>query len=121
MQRAVSIALAIVVLSGLLSPLQRELFVGGETKYNQVVREMRVGPFLQSFMVSTLEGEPFTHKPPLRFWLVASLTGVFGTYSIWPFVLPSLIAFALLLALSRSSAMRWRCFVVMSRRPSSRW
>jgi len=99
MQRAVSIALAIVVLSLLLSPLQRELFVGDETKYSQVVREMRAGPFPQSFLVPTLEREPFTHKPPLHFWLVASLTSIFGTYSIWPFVWPSLIAFALLLAL----------------------
>jgi 4-amino-4-deoxy-L-arabinose transferase-like glycosyltransferase len=99
MQRAASIALAIVVVSLLLSPLRRELFVGDETKYSQVVREMRAGPFPQSFAVPTLEGEPFTHKPPLHFWLMASLTYLFGVDSIWPYVLPSLIAFALLLTL----------------------
>jgi 4-amino-4-deoxy-L-arabinose transferase-like glycosyltransferase len=88
-------ALAIVAVSVLLSPLGRELFVGDETKYSQVVREMREG----SFLVPTLEGSPFTHKPPLHFWLMASLTYVFGVYSIWPFVLPSLLAFFLLLAL----------------------
>ena len=93
MQRAASIALAIVVVSVLLSPLRRELFVGDETKYAQVVREMRAG----SFVLPTLNGTPFTHKPPLHFWMMASLTYVFGVYSIWPFVLPSLIAFALLL------------------------
>jgi 4-amino-4-deoxy-L-arabinose transferase-like glycosyltransferase len=93
MQRAAPIALAVVLLSVLLSPLRRELFVGDETKYSQVVREMRAG----SFIVPTLDGSPFTHKPPLHFWLMASLTYVFGVYSIWPFVLPSLTAFALLL------------------------
>ncbi|HEX6084821.1 MAG TPA: glycosyltransferase family 39 protein [Thermoanaerobaculia bacterium] len=95
MRRATAIALAIVALSVLLSPLGRELFVGDETKYSQVVREMRAG----SFLVPTLEGTPFTHKPPLHFWFMASLTYLFGVYSIWPFVLPSLIAYFLLLTL----------------------
>ena len=85
----------LVLLSVLLSPIQRELYVGDETKYSQVVREMRGGAVL----LPTLEGSPFTHKPPLHFWIVDALTYVFGLYSIWPFVLPSIIAFALLLAL----------------------
>ncbi len=93
MQRAPAVALAIVVFSVLLSPLGRELFVGDETKYSQVVREMRAG----SFLLPTLNGTPFTHKPPLHFWIMASLTYVFGVYSIWPFVLPSLVGFLLLL------------------------
>ncbi|HVR37505.1 MAG TPA: hypothetical protein VMU84_00300 [Thermoanaerobaculia bacterium] len=92
-----TIALALVAFSALLSPMQRELFVGDETKYSQVVREMRAG----SFFLPTLEGSPFTHKPPLHFWIVDLLTHPFGTYSIWPFVIPSLIAFALLLWLMR--------------------
>jgi 4-amino-4-deoxy-L-arabinose transferase-like glycosyltransferase len=95
MQRATLAGLTVVVLSVLLSPLGRELFVGDETKYSQVVREMRAG----SFVLPTLNGTPFTHKPPLHFWMMASLTYVFGAYSIWPFVLPSLVAFALLLGL----------------------
>jgi 4-amino-4-deoxy-L-arabinose transferase-like glycosyltransferase len=93
MPRAAAIALAIVVVSVFLSPLQRELYVGDETKYTEVVREMRAG----SFFLPTLNGTPFTHKPPLHFWLVDLLTYPFGVYSIWPFVLPSLVAFVLLL------------------------
>src|SRR6185436_307063 len=99
MDRAARIALGIVLLSVLLSPLRRELFVGDETKYSQVVREMRAG----SFVVPTLNGTPFTHKPPLHFWIVTALTYIFGVYSIWPFVLPSLIAFALLLGLMQKA------------------
>ena len=97
MQRAPLIALAVVVATVFLSPLQRELFVGDETKYSQVVREMREG----SLILPTLNGTPFTHKPPLHFWLVTGLTFLFGVYSIWPFVLPSLVAFLLLLGLMR--------------------
>jgi 4-amino-4-deoxy-L-arabinose transferase-like glycosyltransferase len=93
MRRAPAIVLAMVLFSTLLSPLQRELYVGDETKYSQVVREMREG----AFFLPTLEGSPFTHKPPLHFWVVDLLTYVFGLYSIWAFVIPSLAAFALLL------------------------
>ena len=95
MRRAPAITLAVVFLSIWLSPLQRELYVGDETKYSQVVREMRSG----SVLLPTLNGSPFTHKPPLHFLLVDALTYVFGVYSIWPFVLPSMIAFGLLLLL----------------------
>jgi len=91
--RAPRIALAILALTVFLSPFQRELYVGDETKYSEVVREMRDG----AFFLPTLEGSPFTHKPPLHFWIVDLLTYPFGVYSIWPFVLPSLIAFVLLL------------------------
>ena len=92
MPRPAALALAIVILTVFLSPLRRELYVGDETKYSQVVRELRAG----NVFVPTLEGDPFTHKPPLHFWLVGALTYVFGVYSIWPFVLPSLLAFVLL-------------------------
>jgi 4-amino-4-deoxy-L-arabinose transferase-like glycosyltransferase len=91
--RAAKLVLALVVLSTLITPFTRELFVGDETKYTQVVREMRAG----NFFLPTLNGSPFTHKPPLHFWLVDLLTYPFGVYSIWPYVLPSLAAFALLL------------------------
>ena len=93
MRRAPAIALAIVVVSVLLSPLQRELYIGDETKYSQVVREMRAG----SFFLPTLNGSPFTHKPPLHFWAVDLLTYAFGLFSIWPYVIPSLVSFGLLL------------------------
>lgn len=87
------VVLALLVLSVFITPFQRELYVGDETKYTKVVREMRTG----SFFLPTLEGSPFTHKPPLHFWMVDALTHVFGVYSTWAFVLPSLAAFLLLL------------------------
>ncbi|HEX7152471.1 MAG TPA: glycosyltransferase family 39 protein [Thermoanaerobaculia bacterium] len=94
-RRLLAAAVFFVGIATLLTPLRRELYVGDETKYSQVVREMRAG----SFFVPTLNGTPFTHKPPVHFWLIDVLTYPFGVYSIWPFVIPSLLAFALLLRL----------------------
>lgn len=93
---------ALLILSVFLTPFQRDLFVGDETKYSKVVREIRTG----AFFVPTLEGAPFTHKPPLHFWLIDGLTHVFGVYSTWSFVLPSIAAFLWLLWLVARLARR---------------
>jgi 4-amino-4-deoxy-L-arabinose transferase-like glycosyltransferase len=91
--RIILIALILAVASTLITPLQRELFIGDETKYAQVVREMRA---TGAFFLPTLNGAPFTHKPPLHFWMIDLLTFPLGVYSLWAFVLPSLIAFLFL-------------------------
>jgi 4-amino-4-deoxy-L-arabinose transferase-like glycosyltransferase len=83
------LSLAIVALSIFISPFGRDLFVGDETKYGEVIREMRA---THTFFVPLLGGAPFTHKPPLHFWLVDLLSFVFGPYSTWTFVLPSIAA-----------------------------
>lgn len=88
-----AILLVIVALSVLVSPFRRELYVGDETKYAQVIREVRAG----AFFLPTLHGEPFTHKPPLHFWMIDLFTYPLGVYSTWAFVLPSIIAFFFLL------------------------
>src|SRR6059058_6099672 len=99
MLRVARIAVFLLLLAALFSPIRRELFVGDETKYGQVVREMRASHI---FFLPTLNGTPFTHKPPLHFWMVDVLTFPFGVYSLWPFVLPSLIAFLFLIWLMGS-------------------
>ena len=50
-----------------------------------------------AFFLPTLNGTPFTHKPPIHFWLIDLLTFPLGVYSTWAFVLPSLMAFVFLL------------------------
>jgi 4-amino-4-deoxy-L-arabinose transferase-like glycosyltransferase len=87
-------AVLILILAALITPMQRDLFVGDETKYGQVVREMRS---TGAFFLPTLNGTPFTHKPPVHFWMIDLLTFPLGVYSTWAFVLPSLIAFVFLL------------------------
>lgn len=83
-----------MVASTWITPFQRELFIGDETKYGQIIREMRASG---AFFLPTLSGAPFTHKPPIHFWLIDLLTIPLGVYSMWAFVLPSLIAFLFLL------------------------
>ena len=87
-------AVFLLVAAALITPLRRDLFVGDETKYGQVVREMRS---TGAFFLPTLNGTPFTHKPPIHFWLIDLLTFPLGVYSLWAFVLPSLAAFGFLL------------------------
>jgi 4-amino-4-deoxy-L-arabinose transferase-like glycosyltransferase len=87
-------AVVLLVLAALITPMQRDLFVGDETKYGQVVREMRA---TGAFFLPTLNGAPFTHKPPLHFWLIDLLTFPLGVYSTWAFVLPSLMGLIFLL------------------------
>jgi 4-amino-4-deoxy-L-arabinose transferase-like glycosyltransferase len=87
-------AVVLLVLAALITPMQRDLFVGDETKYGQVVREMRA---TGAFFLPTLNGTPFTHKPPLHFWLIDLLTFPLGVYSTWAFVLPSLMGLVFLL------------------------
>src|SRR5438874_988067 len=92
-ERLLSVAVFLLFFSVLITPARRDLFVGDETKYGQVVREMRAG----AFFLPTLNGTPFTHKPPLHFWMIDLLTYPLGLYSTWAFVLPSIAAFAFLL------------------------
>jgi 4-amino-4-deoxy-L-arabinose transferase-like glycosyltransferase len=93
-QRVLQVAVLLVILSVFVTPAKRDLFVGDETKYGQVVREMRS---TGAFFLPTLNGAPFTHKPPLHFWLIDLLTVPLGVYSTWAFVLPSIAAFIFLM------------------------
>src|SRR5438132_6725311 len=92
--RTLPAALFVAVLSTWITPFQRDLFIGDETKYAEVIREMRAAG---AFFLPILNGVPFTHKPPLHFWMIDLLTFTPGVYSMWAFVLPSLIAFLFLI------------------------
>jgi 4-amino-4-deoxy-L-arabinose transferase-like glycosyltransferase len=93
-RRLITASVLLLIAAAFITPLQRDLFVGDETKYGQVVREMRA---TGAFFLPTLNGTPFTHKPPIHFWMIDLLTFPLGVYSTWAFVLPSLIAFIFLI------------------------
>lgn len=103
MKRVLLLLNILVALSIFITPLGRDLAVGDETKYSQIVREMRESG---SLLVPRLNGEPYTHKPPLHFWVITALTYVFGYQSIWPFVLQSIVAHLALLLLIHGVAKR---------------
>src|SRR3954462_5510497 len=93
-RRLLLAAVLLLIAAAFITPFQRDLFVGDETKYGEVVREMRT---TGAFFLPTLNGTPFTHKPPVHFWLIDLLTFPLGLYSTWAFVIPSLLGFAFLL------------------------
>src|SRR3954454_5553113 len=88
-RRLITASVLLLIAAAFITPMQRDLFVGGETKYGQVVREMRA---TGAFFLPTLNGTPFTPKPPIRFWMIDLLTLPLGVYSTWAFVIRSLSA-----------------------------
>lgn len=98
MQKRVLWGLAIaIVLSCLISPSRRDLLVGDEAKYARIVHEMRES---SSLMLLPLEGRLYADKPPLHFWALYATTSVLGERSVWAYVIPSLLFFALLIGVT---------------------
>ena len=71
------LVLAMVALAVLLPGIgSRDLWNPDEPRYAEVAREMLAPPLaLEHFFVPRLNGETYTHKPPLHFWNIA----LFGT------------------------------------------
>jgi hypothetical protein len=67
-----------------------------ETRYLTVAWEMRA---TGSWSLPTLNFEPYSHKPPLLFWLINASWSVFGL-SVWPARLIGVLAMAAVLALT---------------------
>ncbi len=82
--------------------LMRPLLPVDETRYVSVAWEMwERGDFL----VPYLNGEPYSHKPPLLFWLMHAGWGLFGVNAWWPRLIGPLLG-ALALALTAGLARR---------------
>jgi 4-amino-4-deoxy-L-arabinose transferase-like glycosyltransferase len=88
----------------LLSLLLRPLLPVDETRYIGVAWEMwQRGEFL----VPWLNGEPYSHKPPLLFWLIHAGWWLFGVNEWWPRCVAALLSLAVLLAVSRLARLLW--------------
>lgn len=82
----------------------RPLWPVDETRYLAVAWEMwQRGDFL----VPYLNGEPYSHKPPLLFWLIHAGWGVFGVNEWWPRLVPSLLAFTGVMLMQRLARQLW--------------
>jgi serine beta-lactamase-like protein LACTB, mitochondrial len=89
--------LLLAALAG-LSLLLRPPLPLDETRYLAVAWEMwHSGEFL----VPHLNGETYSHKPPLLFWLFQAGWSVFGVHGWWPRLIPMLAAMASLLLLPK--------------------
>ncbi len=83
------LAAAAVVAGAALTVPSRDLWEPDETTYAEVAREMLA---TGQWLVPHLDGETYSHKPPLYIWLVAGLRGL-GLSWTAAGVMPSLAAF----------------------------
>ncbi len=101
-QRAVW--LAVLLGLALLNLWARPLLPIDETRYVGVAWEMWLRG---DFLVPHMNGVPYSHKPPLLFWLIQLGWSIFGVNEWWPRLLPALFAFASLLLTSAIARRLW--------------
>ncbi len=71
----------------------RDLWNPDEPRYAEVAREMLLSPVeLEHLLVPRLNGETYTHKPPLHFWNIALFGALRGGVDEVAARLPSLVA-----------------------------
>ena len=81
--------LGYVLLVG-ISITYRPLLPVDETRYLSVAWEM----WLRSdFLVPYLNGEPYSHKPPLLFWSINAGWALFGVNELWPRLVAPIFGF----------------------------
>lgn len=82
----------------------RPLWPVDETRYTAVAWEMWLRG---DFLVPWVNGEPYSHKPPLLFWLMQLGWAVFGVNEWWPRLIAPLLAFAAVPLLWRMEKLLW--------------
>lgn len=94
------LAFALCALLCLAATLSRPLFPVDETRYLTVAWEMHQSG---NWILPTLNGEAYHHKPPVLFWLINLMWGIFGVSQQAAMVVPYLAAFSILLLTARLS------------------
>jgi 4-amino-4-deoxy-L-arabinose transferase-like glycosyltransferase len=82
----------------------RPLWPVDETRYLAVAWEMWLRG---DFLVPYLNGEPYSHKPPLMFWLFQAGWWLFGVNDWWPRLVPPLFALGNLFLTARLARLLW--------------
>jgi 4-amino-4-deoxy-L-arabinose transferase-like glycosyltransferase len=82
----------------------RPLWPVDETRYASVAWEMWLRG---DFLVPYINGEPYSHKPPLLFWLIQLGWAVFGVNDWWPRLVAPLCALASMPLLLRLGRLLW--------------
>ena len=84
--------------------VSRTLIPIDETRYTAVAWEMWSHG---NYLVPHLNGEPYSHKPPLLFWLIQAGWMIFGVNDWWPRLLPSLFSLASISLVYQFSRRLW--------------
>ena len=82
----------------------RPLWPVDETRYASVAWEMWLRG---DFLVPHINGEPYSHKPPLLFWLIQLGWALFGVNDWWPRLVAPLCALASVPLLLRLGELLW--------------
>jgi 4-amino-4-deoxy-L-arabinose transferase-like glycosyltransferase len=96
--------LRVTLLLAALAFATRPLLPPDETRYAAVAWEMWTSGDL---LVPTLNGEPYSHKPPLLFWLVVLGWWAFGEVDWWPRLVGPLAMVACMLLTGRLAHRLW--------------
>lgn len=81
---AVAILLAfLAVASAFISPSSRDLIFGDESRYARIAAEMAARG---AWLIPSLDGEPYTDKPPLHFDAIVAIGRWLGFHRTWTFV-----------------------------------
>ena len=75
-----------------------------ETRYVTVAWNMYLN---HDFLVPFLNGETYSHKPPLLFWLMNLGWAIFGVNDWWPRLFPSIFALAAVLMTQNIASRLW--------------
>jgi len=82
----------------------RPLWPVDETRYASVAWEMWLRG---DFLVPYVNGEPYSHKPPLLFWLIQLGWGLFGVNDWWPRLVAPLCALTAIPLLLKLEELLW--------------
>ncbi len=82
----------------------RPLWPVDETRYASVAWEMWLRG---DFLVPHINGEPYSHKPPLLFWLIQAGWALFGVNDWWPRLVAPLCALAAVPLTLRLGQLLW--------------
>jgi len=82
----------------------RPLWPVDETRYASVAWEMWLRG---DFLVPYINGEPYSHKPPLLFWLIHAGWALFGVNDWWPRLVAPLCALAAVPLIFKMEKLLW--------------
>lgn len=88
----------------LVSLFSRSYMPIDETRYVTVAWNMFLN---HDFLVPYLNGETYSHKPPLLFWLMNLGWAVFGVNDWWPRLLPSIFALGAVIMTQKIAERLW--------------
>ena len=88
----------------LMALVTRTILPVDETRYLSVAWEMWIS---NNFLVPQLNGEAYSHKPPLLFWLIHLGWSIFGVNELWPRLVAPLFGLGCLLLTRKIAKLLW--------------